>query len=153
MAASVVVMSSNGLMRSSCIVPQNIILHSKFNVNSHPFPYEYSHTHLFLQQQSPFQKGILKPGLYLVGTPIGNLEDITLRALRVLKSADVILSVDARHSGRLLQHYNITPPMLLILHLCVNLLELNGAVQARLCTDKIILVTPIPGPSALVAAV
>ncbi len=49
--------------------------------------------------------------LYIVPTPVGNLEDITLRALRVLKEVDLILAEDTRTSKKLLQHYDINTPL------------------------------------------
>lgn len=123
------------------------------------------------------RKGILESGLYIVATPIGNLEDITLRALRVLKSSDLILSEDTRHSAKLLQHYNIDAPLLsyhkfnesfrqatilqrLQQNQIVSLISDAGtpgisdpgAKIVRACIEKNIRIYPIPGPTAVITA-
>ncbi len=119
----------------------------------------------------------LAPGLYLVATPIGHLEDITLRALRVLKTCDRIWAEDTRHSRILLDHYairkplepyhdfnkeRVTPGYLQRLRdgEAVALICDAGTpgiadpafnlVKAALAQD--IAVIPVPGPSALMAA-
>jgi 16S rRNA (cytidine1402-2'-O)-methyltransferase len=115
--------------------------------------------------------------LYLVATPIGNLEDITLRALRVLKEADLIACEDTRQTQKLLQHYGIHKE-LVSYHAHNELtrapelvIQLEEGAQVALVSDAgmpvvsdpghrlVVLslrhhisVVPIPGPSAFVAA-
>jgi 16S rRNA (cytidine1402-2'-O)-methyltransferase len=114
--------------------------------------------------------------LYIVATPIGNLEDVTLRALRVLKEVDLIAAEDTRHTQKLLGHYDIRTPLTsyhehnertkahsLVERLLQGrniALVTDAGVPAisdpgyRIVVEAIsagIQVTPIPGPSALTA--
>ncbi|MCX8155098.1 MAG: 16S rRNA (cytidine(1402)-2'-O)-methyltransferase [Verrucomicrobiae bacterium] len=83
--------------------------------------------------------------LYLVATPIGNLEDITLRALRVLRECDVVAAEDTRHSARLLQHYGIRKPMLSCFKF--NEARRSEAILQRLARgEKVALITDAGSP-------
>ena len=115
--------------------------------------------------------------LYLVATPIGNLEDITLRAIRILKEADIIACEDTRQTQKLLQHYGIrkemvsyhehneltrSPELAIELEQGAKIALVSDAGTpgisdpghrlVNLCLRHHIPVVPIPGPSALVAA-
>ena len=120
----------------------------------------------------------LTPGtLYLVATPIGNLEDITLRALRTLKECDLVAAEDTRRTGQLLHHFGISKPMLSYFKFSEarrseEILErLRRGEKIALVTDagspgisdpgeRVVKaatlagfrVEPVPGPSAFVAA-
>src|SRR5205823_8282060 len=112
--------------------------------------------------------------LYLVGTPIGNLEDITHRAVRILKEVDLIACEDTRHTQKLLNHYNVEKPLisyhehneltrsselLIKLEEGVNIALVSDAGMplvsdpgyrlVTLCVRHKVPVIPVPGPSAL----
>jgi 16S rRNA (cytidine1402-2'-O)-methyltransferase len=83
--------------------------------------------------------------LYLVATPIGNLEDITLRALRTLKECDVIAAEDTRHTGQLLRHFGISKP--LISYFQFNEAKRSEEIIERLRRgEKVALVTDAGSP-------
>src|SRR3984957_11336544 len=88
----------------------------------------------------------LLPGtLYLVATPIGNLEDITLRALRTLKECDAVAAEDTRRTGQLLRHYEISKPLLSYFQF--NEAKRSEEIIARLQRgEKIALVTDAGSP-------
>jgi len=116
--------------------------------------------------------------LYIVGTPIGNLGDITIRALEVLKSVDLIIAEDTRRTQHLLSHYNISKPMdsfnernsfkkldKIVEHLKmgINIAQVSDAGMpvvsdpgwnlVRKCHEEGIKVEILPGPSALTSAI
>jgi 16S rRNA (cytidine1402-2'-O)-methyltransferase len=115
--------------------------------------------------------------LYVVATPIGNLGDITVRALEVLKSVDVVAAEDTRHSGMLLKHFEIKKPLVsyhehneamrtaqlverlaadenvaLITDAGTPALSDPGARLIRACIERGLPLTIIPGPSSILAA-
>ena len=117
-------------------------------------------------------------GLYIVSTPIGNLDDITLRSLEVLKKSDIILCEDTRRSLKLLNHYKIKKKLLsyhkfneqkelqkiieylkegrilsLISDAGTPTLSDPGLLLVRECIEKDINIFPIPGASAVTASI
>jgi len=115
--------------------------------------------------------------LYVVPTPIGNLKDITFRAIEILENADMILAEDTRQSKKLLNHYNIKTPVQShhmynehksVEHVCSKILSGQtiavisdagtpgisdpGFLLVRRCVEKEIPVETLPGPTALIPA-
>jgi 16S rRNA (cytidine1402-2'-O)-methyltransferase len=98
----------------------------------------------------------LAPGLYLVATPIGNLEDITLRALRILRSVDRIACEDTRQTAKLLSHFGITTPTVSY-HLHNEQSRSNELIETLKAGGRIAIVSDagMPGiadPGATIAA-
>ena len=117
-------------------------------------------------------------GLYLVSTPIGNMEDITFRALNVLKKSDIILCEDTRRSGKLLSYFQIKNRLLpyhkfnekKVSNKVVDFIKKNkvislisdagtpaisdpGKILVNKCIEENLIVHPIPGSSAVTSAV
>ncbi len=98
-----------------------------------------------MTEPKPTHPPLVAGTLYLVATPIGNLEDITLRALRTLRECDVIAAEDTRHTGHLLRHYEIFKPM--FSYFRFNEARRSEEIVARLRRgEKIALVTDAGSP-------
>jgi 16S rRNA (cytidine1402-2'-O)-methyltransferase len=120
-----------------------------------------------------------KPGyLYVVGTPLGNLEDMTFRAVRILQSVDLIAAEDTRHTAKLLQHFQISTPQISYhthnrqqrLDELLHRLKIQqhsvalvsdagmpgisdpGYELIAACIEASVAVIPIPGPTAAITA-
>ena len=125
-----------------------------------------------------FQNNEIKKGLYIIPTPIGNLGDITYRALEILKKSDLILCEDTRISRKLMEKFEIKSKLLINhkfnekknLSPIINHLRNNkiislisdagtpgisdpGAILVRECVEEKINIFPLPGPSAVSTAV
>ena len=123
-------------------------------------------------------KNKIKSGLYIVSTPIGNLRDITLRALDILKKSNIILCEDTRVSKKLLSHYEIQTKLISNykfnekknLEKVINIINQGkivslisdagtpaisdpGKLLINRCIEENILIIPIPGPSAVTASI
>ena len=121
---------------------------------------------------------IINSGLYLVATPIGNMEDITFRALNILKKSDIILCEDTRRSGKLLSYFQVETKIMsyhkfnekkvtenIINHIkkgkIISLISDAGTptisdpgiILVRKCIEQNLQVCPIPGPCAITTAV
>ena len=121
---------------------------------------------------------IINSGLYLISTPIGNMEDITFRALNILKKSDIVLCEDTRRSGKLLSHFNINNKLMpyhkfnekKISNMIVESIKKNkivslisdagtpsisdpGMILVNMCIKENLFVFPVPGPSAVTSAV
>ena len=119
----------------------------------------------------------MKGTLYIVGTPIGNLEDISFRAVRILQSVDLIAAEDTRHTGKLLHHFQIKvpqvschehnqkqriPELIEKLQAGKNIAVVTDAGMpgisdpgyeiVKACIEAALLVVPIPGPNAAITA-
>ncbi len=115
--------------------------------------------------------------LYIVSTPIGNLDDITVRAIEVLKNSDIILCEDTRHSLKLLNHFNIKKTLIsyhkfnekkelekiiryinqgkilsLISDAGTPIISDPGRILVKTCIERKINVVPIPGASSITAS-
>jgi len=121
---------------------------------------------------------IINSGLYLISTPIGNMQDITFRALNILKKSDIILCEDTRRSGKLLSHFKISNKLIpyhkfnekKISNMIVESIKKNkivslisdagtpgisdpGMILVNMCIKENLFVFPVPGPSAVTSAV
>ena len=131
----------------------------------------------FTNQINKNKQQTISPGLYLVSTPIGNMEDITFRALNILKKSNIILCEDTRRSGKLLSYFQIKNKLIpyhkfnekKISTKVIDAIKKNkvislisdagtptisdpGIVLVNKCIDEKLSVHPIPGPSAVTSA-